>query len=69
MINRLALRNAISFVLLVIALIGVGSEIRLIRMGVVQSNTRLTLAAYILIAIYAAASIAVRFRANTQKKP
>ena len=62
------LRNAISVALLIVALLGIGTEIRLIHLGAVDGQTRLTLAAYILIAIYAGASIAVRLRASTPKK-
>ncbi len=67
MIRSLAVRNALSVVLLAVALTGIVVQVRLVRMGLVQPQTRLVLAAYVLIAIYAAASIAVRFRARTPK--
>jgi hypothetical protein len=68
MFRNPALRNAISVALLIVALVGIGTEIRAIHLGMVDGQTRLTLAGYILIAIYAAASIAVRFRAGQPKK-
>jgi hypothetical protein len=68
MFRNPALRNAISVALLIVALVGIGTEIRAIHIGMVDSQTRLTLAGYILIAIYAAASIAVRYRAGLPKK-
>jgi hypothetical protein len=68
MFRNPALRNAISVALLIVALVGIGTEIRAIHIGMVDSQTRLTLAGYILIAIYAAASIAVRYRARQPKK-
>ena len=68
MIRHPLLRNAISIILLVVALAGIGTEIRAIHLGMVDEQTRLTLAAYILIAVYAAASIAVRLRARAPKK-
>jgi hypothetical protein len=64
----MVVRNILSFALLVVALVGIGVQVRLVRMGVVGPQTRLTIAAYILIAIYAGASIAVRLRAAAPKK-
>jgi len=68
MFRNPALRNAISVALLIVAIVGIGTEVRLIHLGMVDSQTRLTLAGYIIIAIYAAASIAVRLRAGQPKK-
>ena len=66
-IRSLLVRNALSALLLVVALVGVAVQVRLVRMGIVQPQTRLVLAAYVLIAIYAGASIAVRFRGRSTK--
>ncbi len=63
MIRSLAIRNALSALLLVVAVIGVVVQIREVRAGIVLPQTRLVLVAYIVIALYALASIAVRLRA------
>jgi hypothetical protein len=68
MIRSMVVRNILSFALLVVALVGIGVQVRLVRMGIVGPQTRLTIAAYILIAIYAGVSIAVRLRAAAPKK-
>jgi hypothetical protein len=64
MIRSLAARNALSALLFVVAVIGFFVQLRIVREGIVTPETRLQLVAYILIAIYALAAIAVRVRAS-----
>ena len=61
-IRSLLYRNALSALLFVVAIVGIGVQLRLIHQGIVEPQTRLVLIAYILIAIYAVASIALRLR-------
>jgi hypothetical protein len=61
-------RNALSAVLFVVAVAGIVVKLREVRQGLVFPETRLVLIAYFLIAIYAAASIALRLRAAHQKR-
>ena len=68
MIRSLALRNALSALLLVVAVSGIVVEIREINQGIVIPQTRLVLTAYVLIAIYALASIVIRVRAARGKR-
>ncbi len=68
MIRSLVLRNALSAVLLVVALAGIVVQLREIRAGIILPQTRLVLVAYIVIALYALASIAVRARAARGKR-
>jgi len=68
-IRSLVLRNALSAVLVVVAIAGIVVQIRLVREGHVDSNTRIVLVAYIVIALYALASIVVRLRAGSRKPP
>ncbi len=68
MIRSLLYRNALSAVLLVVAVAGIVVKLREVRQGLVFPETRLVLIAYFLIAIYAAASIALRLRAARQKR-
>ena len=68
MIRSLALRNALSALLLVVAIAGIVVQLREIRSGFIFPQTRLVLVAYIIIALYAAASIAVRVGAARGKR-
>ena len=68
MIRSLALRNALSALLLVVALAGIVVQLRAIRAGIILPQTRLVLVAYIVIALYAAASIAVRIGSARGKR-
>jgi hypothetical protein len=63
-----ALRNALSALLLVVALAGIVVQLREIRSGIIFPQTRLVLVAYIVIALYASASIAVRLGAARGKR-
>jgi hypothetical protein len=67
-IRSLVYRNALSAVLFVVAVIGIAVQIREIRQGLVFEQTRFTLVAYILIALYALASIAIRSRGIRDKR-
>jgi hypothetical protein len=67
-IKSLALRNAISALLLAVVIAGIVAKVGEIRHGIVDSTTRLTLAAYVLIALYAIASIGVRVNAARNKR-
>ncbi len=60
------LRNALSVALLVVALFGAFVDYREYQAGV-PGNHRLMLAAYFLIAIYAAATLVLRMRAGKRK--
>jgi hypothetical protein len=62
-IRSVVARNAISAVLFVVAVAGIIEKTGEIRHGIVDGTTRLVLAGYILVAIYALASIAVRANA------
>jgi membrane protein DedA with SNARE-associated domain len=64
MIRSLAARNALSALLFVVAVIGIGVQLHNVRQGLVGPETRLVLVAYVLIAIYALAAIVVRLRAS-----
>ena len=68
MIRSLLYRNALSAILFVVAIAGIGVQLRLVHQGIVEPQTRLVLVAYILIAIYAVASIALRLRGGTKTK-
>jgi hypothetical protein len=67
-IRSAAYRNALSALLFVVAVVGVVVQLREIHQGLVLPQTRLVLAAYILIAIYALASIALRLRGGAKEK-
>jgi len=67
-IRSLLYRNVLSGVLFVVAVVGIVVQIREIHQGIILPETRLTLIAYFLIAIYAAASIALRLRATFKDK-
>jgi hypothetical protein len=62
MIRSLVVRNALSALLFVVAIVGIAVQLRNVQQGIVDSQTRLVLIAYILIAVYALASIVVRWR-------
>ncbi|MBD5635340.1 MAG: hypothetical protein IAI49_12755 [Candidatus Eremiobacteraeota bacterium] len=62
MIRSLAIRNALSAVLFVVAVFGIVVQVHNVRQGFVYPQTRLVLVAYFLIAIYALAAIVVRTR-------
>lgn len=68
MTRSLVLRNALSATLFAVAVAGIVVKIGEIRHGFVDGTTRLVLAGYFLVAIYAAAAIAVRINA-VRKKP
>ena len=68
MIRSTLYRNALSVVLLIVAIAGIVQQLHEIHVGLILPQARLTLIAYILIAIYAAASIALRLRAVRAKK-
>ncbi len=68
MIRNLAARNAISVLLLVVAVAAIAVQIREIRQGIVLPQTRLVLVGYVLVALYAVASIAVRVGAARRKR-
>jgi hypothetical protein len=67
-IRSLLYRNVLSGVLFVVAVVGIVVQIREIHQGLILPQTRLTLIAYFLIAIYAAASIALRLRATLKSR-
>jgi hypothetical protein len=60
MMGRMS-RNALSAALLVVALVGLGVQVREIRHGIPGQHA-LIVAAYIAVVIYAAASIVMRTR-------
>jgi len=62
LIRSLAIRNALSAVLFVVAVFGIVVQVHNVRQGFVYPQTRLVLVAYFLIAIYALAAIVVRTR-------
>ncbi len=68
MTRSLLYRNALSVVLFFVALAGIVVQLNLLRHGIVLARTRLVLAGYVLIALYAAASIAVRVRAAKDRR-
>ncbi|MBD5653934.1 MAG: hypothetical protein IAI50_01990 [Candidatus Eremiobacteraeota bacterium] len=67
-IRSIVYRNVLSAILLIVAIAGIVVQIREIHQGIIFPQTRLTLIAYFLIAIYAAASIALRLRATFKDK-
>ena len=67
MIRSLVYRNLLSAVLLVVAVVGIVVQLREIHLGIVLPQARLVLTAYILIALYAIASIALRLRGKKPK--
>ncbi len=67
MIGSLAARNAISALLLVVAVVGIIVQIRNIQQGIVFPQTRFVLVGYAVIAVYALASIAVRVSAARRR--
>jgi hypothetical protein len=67
-IRSILYRNALSAVLFVVAVAGIIVKLREVREGLIFPETRLVLIAYFLIAIYAAASIAVRLRGARPKR-
>ncbi len=60
MSRSLAVRNALSALLFVVAVVGIAVQLRLVHEGRVDSQTRLVLAGYFLVAIYALAAMVVR---------
>jgi len=68
-IRSLALRNALSALLLVVAIAGIIVQVREVREGMIFPQTRFVLVAYIVIALYALASIVFRLRAGGRKPP
>jgi hypothetical protein len=67
-IRSILYRNALSAVLFVVAVAGIVVKLREVRQGLIFPETRLVLIAYFLIAIYAAASIALRLRGARPKR-
>jgi len=67
-IRSILYRNALSAVLFVVAVAGIVVKLREVRQGLIFPETRLVLVAYFLIAIYAAASIALRLRGARPKR-
>ena len=68
MIRNLAARNAISVLLFVVAVVAIAVQIREIHQGIILPQTRLVLVGYILVALYAIASVAVRVSAVRRKR-
>jgi putative effector of murein hydrolase LrgA (UPF0299 family) len=67
-IRSVVARNAISALLFVVAVAGIIEKISEIHHGIIDVTTRIVLAAYILVALYALASIAVRASALRGKR-
>lgn len=67
MIRSVAYRNVLSAVLLVVAIAGIVVQLRELHAGIVLPQARLVLTAYIIIALYASASIALRLRGKKPK--
>ena len=67
MIRSLVYRNVLSATLFVVAIAGLIVKINEVHHGIVDATTRFTLAGYVLVALYAAASIAVRISAARKK--
>ncbi|MBC5799037.1 MAG: hypothetical protein GIX03_00535 [Candidatus Eremiobacteraeota bacterium] len=63
MIRSLAARNALSVLLLIVAVVGIIVQVRDIHQGIVLPQTRFVLVGYAVICVYAIASIAVRVSA------
>lgn len=61
-------RNALSALLLIVAVSGIFVQLNLIHKGLIEPQTRLVLIAYILIAIYAVASIALRLASSKKRR-
>jgi hypothetical protein len=68
MIRSLVLRNALSALLLVVAVAGIVVKAGEVHRGIVDENTRFVLAGYFLVALYALASIAVRIKAARSRR-
>jgi hypothetical protein len=67
-IRSLVYRNALSAILFVVAIAGIVVKLGEVHRGIVDSMTRLVLASYIVVALYALASIAVRVNALRNKR-
>jgi hypothetical protein len=67
-IRSLVYRNVLSATLFVVALAGIVVKAGEIHRGLIDSTTRLVLAGYIVVAIYALVSIAVRVNAVRNKR-
>jgi hypothetical protein len=65
--RTLIYRNALSAILFVVAVVGIVVKVGEIRHGIVDATTRFVLACYIVIALYALASIAARVSAARGK--
>ncbi len=66
--RSLVARNAISVLLLIVAVVGIIVQVRNIHQGIVFPQTRFVLVGYAVIALYAIASIAVRVSAAGGKR-
>ncbi len=67
MIRSLAARNALSVLLLIVAVIGIIVQVRNIQQGIVLPQTRFVLVGYAVICLYAIASIAVRVNSGRRR--
>jgi hypothetical protein len=67
-IRSLVYRNVISAVLFVVAIGGIVVKVGEIHRGIVDGTTRLVLAGYVLVALYALASIFVRVNAARSRR-
>jgi hypothetical protein len=67
-IRSLVYRNALSAILFVVAIVGIVVKLGEIHSGIIDSMTRFVLASYIVVALYALASIAVRVNALRNKR-
>lgn len=67
MIRSLVYRNALSATLFVLAVAGIVVKVGEVHRGLIDGTTRLVLVLYVLVALYAAASIAARVNAARNK--
>jgi hypothetical protein len=67
-IRSIVYRNVLSATLFAVAIIGLVVKLGEVHRGIVDAMTRYVLAGYIVVALYAAASIAVRINALRNKR-
>jgi hypothetical protein len=67
-IRSLVYRNVLSATLFVVAVIGIVVKLGEVHRGLIDGMTRYVLAGYMVVALYAAASIAVRINALRNKR-
>jgi hypothetical protein len=65
--RTLIYRNALSAILFVVAVVGIVVKLGEVRHGIVDGTTRFVLAGYMVVALYALASIAARVNAARSK--